>query len=408
VTGSKAPAGSKARDHDRQRSPEREPADERWQPDYPIDGQEPPIARRRLFARLSIDRLTKLSIVGMFLIAFVAALHFAAAFFMPVTLAFLFALTFSPVVRGGARIGIPAPLTALGIVLALFAGVAVAGYMLSGPVSGWINQAPAVIEQVSAKFERMNLPVDALMELSKDLEEAAQGGAEPGQQQVVVQTTNFLQSVASSLAFAGATIVITMVLLFFLLASGTHFYEKLVQSFSSMKAKKRALSIVYSVEKDVSRYLLTITVINTALGCVIAGAMALLGMPSPLLWGVGAMVLNFVPYLGALIGVVLSAFVALIVFDSVGQIVAVPLIYLAITSIEGQIITPLFVGRRLEINEVFVFLCVGFFGWLWGIVGALIAVPILVVIKTVADHAEGPNAISHFLTASIRKPQNED
>jgi predicted PurR-regulated permease PerM len=350
----------------------------------------------------TLDGLTKFAIVGLFVIASVAALHSAKTFLMPVVLAFLFALTFSPVVRFFVRLGVPAPLTALGIVLVLFSTVPVASYMLSGPVTTWIDRAPFLINEVSVKLESLDLPFETLMDLSRRMEEATQGDTRPGLERVVVQTSSFLETIAAGFAATGATIAITMVLLFFLLASGTHFYEKLVQSFSSMSEKKKALTIVYHVERDVSRYLFTITLINAGLGGAMAGAMYLLGMPNPLLWGVAAMVFNFVPYIGAVFGIALSALVALITYDTLGEIAMVPLVYAVLTAIEGQIVTPLFVGRRLEINAVFVFLCVGFWAWLWGIIGALIAVPVLVVVKTIADHSEERNAISHFLSASTR------
>jgi predicted PurR-regulated permease PerM len=357
------------------------------------------------FTKPSLDSLTRFCIVGLFIIAFVASLSAAQAFFMPVVLAFLFALTFSPVVRFFVRVGIPAPLTALGIVLCLFMTVAIGGYMLSAPLAGWIDRVPQLSAQISARLAELDLPLDRLRDMSRNMEQATQGEPEPGMQRVVVQTSSFLEMLAAGLASAGTVVAVTMVLLFFLLASGTLFYEKLVQSFSSMREKKKALTIVYSVERDVSGYLFTISLINAGLGLAIGGAMYLLGMPNPVLWGVAAAVLNFIPYLGALIGLALASLVSLITFDTLGEIVVVPIVYLMLTSIEGQIVTPLFVGRRLEINAVFVFLCVGFWAWLWGIVGALIAVPVLVVIKTIADHAEGHNTLAHFLSASTASPK---
>jgi predicted PurR-regulated permease PerM len=192
---------------------------------------------------------------------------------------------------------------------------------------------------------------------------------------------------------------VTLILLLFLLASGDMFYEKLVKSLPTLTDKKRGVRIARTVQREVSRYLLTISLINTGLGAVIAAGMLAIGMPNPVLWGVLAALLNFIPYLGSLLGIVLVGLVALVSFDAIWPALLAPLIYLACTAVEAQLVTPLVIGRRLEMNPVVIFLAIAFWGWLWGIVGALIAVPLLVILKVFADHVESLSAAGEFLSA---------
>ncbi len=197
----------------------------------------------------------------------------------------------------------------------------------------------------------------------------------------------------------GTSIAITFVLSLFLLASGTLFYEKIVQSFASLTEKKRALRIVYDVEREISRYLLTVALINGGLGVAVGLGLWAIGLPNPFVWGAAAALLNFLPYVGALATILFVAAIALVSFDSLSYAMLAPGWVIICNIIEGQVITPLIVGRRLEVNAVAIFIAVAFWSWLWGIVGALIAVPLLVVIKVFCDHFDGLRHVGNFLSA---------
>src|SRR5690606_7446562 len=220
-------------------------------------------------------------------------------------------------------------------------------------------------------------------------------------QKVVVQQPGLLARAAGGAMSVGSTAAITIVLLFFLLASGRLFYEKLVRILPTMTEKKRAIRVVYAVEEEVSGYLLTISAINAGLGVVIASVMWAIGMPNPILWGVMAAALNFVPYIGALVGAAVVAIVALVSFDTPGAALLPPFLYFLCTTIEGQFITPALLGRRLEMNTVAVFLAVAVWGWLWGVLGALMAVPILVSVRVLCDHFESLSSLGEFLGGRV-------
>lgn len=176
------------------------------------------------------------------------------------------------------------------------------------------------------------------------------------------------------------------------------FKEKLVRVMPSLEDKKQAIRIARQIERDVSGYLFTITMINAGLGVAIGLGLYVIGMPNALMWGVLAMLLNYVPYLGAACGIVAVAVAALISFDSYSQALIAPAIYVGANILESQFVTPTILGRRLTLNPVIIFISVGFWGWIWGVPGALMAVPLLIAFKVVCDHTERLAAIGEFLS----------
>jgi predicted PurR-regulated permease PerM len=189
----------------------------------------------------------------------------------------------------------------------------------------------------------------------------------------------------------------TTILLYFMLASGDLVLRKTVRVLPRLQDKKRAVDIFRQAERDISTYLVTITLVNITLGAVTAAAMYLLGMPNPVLWGVLAAVLNYVPYLGPLTTFGVIALVSLLTFDQLSEAILPPLVFLGLTSLEGQVLTPLFLGRRLTLNPVAVFLALLIWGWLWGIPGILLAVPLLATFKIFCDNIEPLAPIGEFL-----------
>lgn len=348
---------------------------------------------------MASDRVVRRLLLGIFLILTIYALYFARDFFLPVLLAFLLALTLSPIVRFLDRRGIAPALSATILVVASFSTLAVAGYLLSGPVVQMVTDAPSIGRELNERLSHLKAPLSRFMEASEEIEQVAEAGQEPGVQRVVVSQPGIVSRAASNLISAATTIAITFVLSLFLLASGSLFYQKIVQSFDLMSDKKRALRVVYDVEREISRYLLTVAIINICLGLCVGIGCLLLGMPNPLLWGVAAALLNFLPYVGSLIGIVLVGAIAIVTFDSLGYALLVPTMYIFFTVIEGQFITPLVVGRRLELNAVAVFIAIAFWSWLWGFAGALLAVPILVLVKVFCDHFDGLRHVGNFLAA---------
>ncbi len=349
-------------------------------------------------AALNIRRIRSMLAI-MFLLMTVYALYFGRDFFMPVILAFLLALTLTPIVRFLRKRGVPESVSATLLVLFSVGFMTTAGYLLSGPAIDLINNAPTIGQQVSEKLNHLRRPFEKFMKVSEQIGAMTEPAQEPGVSKVVVAQSGILSQAAGSVLSGVTSITIVFVLSLFLLASGTMFYVKIIQSFASLSEKKRALRVVYDVEREISHYLLTVTIINAGLGTVIGLGLWGLGMPNPLVWGAAAALLNFLPYVGALMTILLVAVIALISFDSISYALLAPGFVLLCDVVEGQLVTPMVVGRRLEINAVAIFIAIAFWSWLWGFVGALMAVPLLVVIKVFCDHFDGLRHVGNFLAA---------
>jgi predicted PurR-regulated permease PerM len=345
---------------------------------------------------------------GIFLIMAIYALYFAKDFFMPVVLAFLLTLTLTPIVRFLRKRGVPAPVSATLLVIGFGLGVALLGYLVSGPVMTLFDDAPRIGRELRQRLADIRAPLDRIVEASKQVDDVSNPVEQPGVQHVVVEQPGVLTRAASNLASVGTSAAITLILALFLLASGTLFYEKIVQSFPLLSDKKRALRVVYDVEREISRYLLTITLINCGLGVVVGSGLWAIGMPDPLVWGVAAALLNFLPYIGALTGIVTVGVISLVTFQSVGFALVAPLFYFGCTVLEGQFLTPTILGRRLELNSVSIFIALAFWTWLWGAIGTLIAVPLLVVIKVFCDHFERLQHLGNFLSAQHQLAEEEE
>ncbi|GLS40485.1 AI-2E family transporter [Mesorhizobium tianshanense] len=351
-------------------------------------------------------------LVGIFILMAIYALYFAKAFFMPVILAFLLALTLTPIVRFLRKHGMPDVISATLLVVLSVSVLAVAGYLLSGPVIDLINNTSSIGQQLTERLAQLRRPFERIVEISRQIEGLTEPSQEPGVQRVAIAQSmaqsGLLSQAASNLLSAGTSVLIVFVLSLFLLASGTMFYEKIVQSFPSLSEKKRALRVVYDVEREISHYLLTVAVINTCLGVVIGLGLWALGVPNPQVWGAAAALLNFLPYIGAAITITLVAIMALISFDSISYALLAPAFVILCDTVEGQFVTPTVVGRRLEINAVAILIAIAFWSWLWGFVGALLAVPLLVVIKVFCDHFDGLSHVGNFLAAQHTVIEDEE
>lgn len=331
--------------------------------------------------------------------------YFAKDLLLPIMLGFLIALTLSPLSRGLSRIGIPHWISAVGLIGVTAIAIAAIIFFTAGTVAGWMDSARSMGAELQIKLSGIFRQIETVRQASEDVAQMA--GADATVQEVVVKQPTLVDSAMSVVSNIGTTLAVALVLASFLLASGDMFYIKLVQSFQTMSGKKRALTMVYDIERRVSHYLLTITLINASLGICVGIALTLIGMPYAYIWGIAAFLLNFLPYLGAICGVAMVGALSIITFDSFSYALLAPLSYLALTTLEGNLVTPTLLGRRLELNTVAVFLTVVLWGWLWGIAGALVAVPFLVVFKVVSDNVESMKIIGNFLGAADEVVERE-
>lgn len=348
----------------------------------------------------------RVAVIGMFVLSLGAGLFFARSLLLPIFIATLLTLLLAPIVHVLERIRIPRAGGAGLVVAMLLALVGALGSYIYQPAEQWITDAPKQFRQLREKFEQIRQPMEAVQDATERISEAAAPATEAPPREVVIEQRSFLGAIGATQAYAVGTII-TVVLLFFLLASGDMFLRKLIRVIPNFRDKIVAVEIARSIQAQIARYFASITMINIGLGLVVTAAMHLLGMPTPALLGTLAAVLNFIPYIGSAIMTAVVALVAFISFDEPGQIVLVTLVYLTLTIVEGQLIQPLVLGQRLSMPPVVVFAWILLWGWLWGVGGVVIAVPLLVVLKICADHIPSWAPLAEFLGRELeRQPAN--
>ncbi len=332
------------------------------------------------------------------IIATFYTLYFARAFFLPVTFGLLLNLLLSPFVRTLKRARIPYPIGAAIVVLSIVAVVGVGGYFLADPAQEWVTKAPQSVAAANVKLRKLRRPMEQVTKSADQMARAATtGSSTPRVQEVTLAGPTLMDRFVGASATFLAGALEMLVLLYFLLASGDLFLQKLTKMLPEFRDKKKAVAIARETETSISMYLTTVTLINVFEGGVVTLVMWALGVPNPVLWGVLVFFLEFIPYLGALVMVGVLTLAALSTFDSVAHIVAVPASYLAINLLQAYLITPLLLGKRLTLNPVAILIGLILMWEIWGVAGAFIAVPLLATFKILCDHIETLAPVGEFL-----------
>jgi predicted PurR-regulated permease PerM len=342
--------------------------------------------------------IRSISITGIFLLSLLYSLYFAREFLLPVIVAFVLSFLLSPAVRGMTRLRIPQMIGAGIIIVGLLGASAYGIYRLSGPAQEWLQKAPTSFNTVRRKLQSLLEPVQKAQQTTAQIEKmAVLANKEKNVTTVEIKKPGlgefFFTGTQNFLIAAGVTIV----LLYFLLASGDLFLLKLVKVLPTLEDKKRAVEICREVERNISVYLWTITLVNSGLGLALAIAMHFLGMPNPALWGAMAAVFNYVPYLGAATGIISLGLASALTFNDPMKIFLPPATYFLLSVVEGNFIMPLALGRSLALNPVIIFIWLIFWGWVWGVPGAVLAVPLLAIMKIICDHLKPLSALGEFL-----------
>lgn len=342
-----------------------------------------------------------LALSGLLLIAVLTVLHLARGFALPVVAALILSLVFLPAVRAMKSIWIPAPLGAAIVVLGLVASFVFGVYNLAQPARDWLDKAPQGLREIALKLSDLSGKVSEVSKATDEVQQMTQDmtGGGDGSREVTMSTPTLAEALLDGARTFSLSAMSTLLLLYFLLASGDLFLRKTIAATPRLADKERAVDIATQVEAAVSRYLFAVTLINLALGGAVALALYLLGVPNPLLWGVMVAVLNFVPYLGEIAILGALTIVGLLTFDEVWRGLLVPGIFCILSAAERYVLTPMIVGRRLSLNPVVIVLSVLFWAAMWGIPGALLAVPILVTLKVLSDRVERLHVFGAFLGA---------
>ncbi len=402
-------------------------------------------------ARSSDRNRASASLVILASLGILFALYVARVVLFPVVLACIITLLLRPIIRRCHRHRIPQALSAALVLCFFLLLFGVTAAYLIVPARDWIQNAPAHMEVVGEKLSAVRDQFEEINEVSEKVREFADGesekedddededeeagaeeivGGEDGEEGNEESESTIATAIRgwtggsdesseaedrpvpveirqrrplSGLTLLSTTgdlvgaLVVTVVLSFFLLTTGDRLLNHTLQLISSFRDRRNVVAMVHEVEHGISTYLLTVSLINVGLGVVVAGAMWLLGVPNPMLWGAMACVLNFIPYLGAITGSIIVFLVAVYFFDSLAYAFLVPLTYSIITAMEGNLVTPMLLGRQMRLSPVVVFLSLLFWGWMWGVGGALLAVPILAVVKIALERFERTRPVSLLL-----------
>ena len=353
----------------------------------------------RRVERLSVERIAVA--VWLCTLLFIGyTLYLASGLLIPLTFALLLYLTMRPLVTRLRHWGLSPWLAAGAIMLSLAAAVGLVAFLILQPAQYWLSAGPENFKEVGGKLKSLTRPLDVVDNVEEQLDQLTreQEKAEDAPVQVQVTSPTFMDRETAlshtwqAALFLGGIGLVT----FFLLATGDELLKRLLRAMPSFGDRKKALSIIIDVQEAVGHYLAQITLINFCLGCAVGAMAYLMGMPTPLLWGVIAMTFNFIPYLGALAGVTIFFVAAAMEFE-LGYAALVAGLYLSFTTIEGNLITPTLLGRSLEVEPVVVLIAISVWGFLWGLPGVIMAVPLLVAIRLVCVRFEATHGVAILL-----------
>ena len=330
--------------------------------------------------------------------------HFA---FIPIALALLFALILSGPVEALYRLHFPRSLSAtiiLIVVLGLLAGVV---DLMWAPAQHWFAAAPQTMKVIRRRVSpamKFISHVEELRSSAGNIGAPAQSSAAPAAASAAGDNESGPVLILDATREAMISVLTFVIVTLFLLAGGPPMLARMTAAFVDDLNAGHVLAIIEKVRGEVGRFYVTTALINIGLGLATAGVMMLCGMPTPFLWGVIAAALNFIPYAGSTVTLILLTLVAFVTFDGIGHVLAVAGSYLLLAMLEGQIVQPLFVGRRLKINPLLIFLALWFGGLFWGIAGVVLATPALLTLKVVAEHAISGKSVMEFLGPNNQSP----
>jgi predicted PurR-regulated permease PerM len=336
-------------------------------------------------------------LTGILILLAAYTVYVSSPVLIPVTLAVLITMLLSPAVSLLEGLRVPRPLGAA-IAISILLGVLGGGaYGLSGPAQEWAQKLPQTGGKIDEMLRSIKKPFAQIEQAADHLSAATERRNATAPQKVQLEPPGLTERVAGGAAQLAAALFVIFVLVFFLLSSGDTFLRKLVSVIPTFADKKRAVETIRSIESDISFYLVMLLLINAGLGLGVALITAFLGIPDPLLWGALTLILSFAPYVGEMAITATLLIISMVTFDTLTKALIAPVFYIVLMS-AVHLTVPFIVRRRLLLNPVAVFIAIIFLGWIWGIPGALLAVPLLASCKIICERIEHLNAIAAFLT----------
>ena len=337
--------------------------------------------------------------IGLMVLGVIGFLYFARPVILPVFLACVAGMALKPLIRWLSDWHIPPALSSGVVICLLVSSIGIGFFQLGRPAMAWMNEAPQHMIEVRQRFQKLFPTLARFSQVAEAVNNLGVTDEEKKSAPTVELKSNrvptmFISWTGGFLAGAGETLV----LLYLLLASGDMFLQKLVRVMPTLTDKKSAVEISHEIQQNISKYRLSVSLINIGLGVVVSGGFFFMGVPNAAMWGTLVAILNFVPYFGPIAGIILLATVGLLTFDTLWQAILPPAWYLLLHLLGANLITPVLLGRRFTLNPVVIFVSLIFWTWLWGVPGALLSVPILVSVKVVCDRLPALSRVSELLT----------
>jgi predicted PurR-regulated permease PerM len=333
---------------------------------------------------------------GLFILAVLAAAYVASDLVLPLVFAIVLKLLLQPALRILVGLHVPRTIASLLLILALFGTIVGLGTVISGPARTWAAKLPEGIPRLEERLSFMRTPINTLRGFLQQVEDFGTTGPSPNAAAPALGPTLLSKLFTGARNFASGFFM-TVLFLFFLLVSGDIFLHRLVEILPRFRSKRQVVDISQQIESDVSAYLVTITIMNAAVGIATALAMWLTGVGDPILWGTVAFLLNYVPILGTALGVLIFLLAGLLTHDTLWQALLPAGLYFGFHLIEGETVTPMLLARRFTLNPVLVIISLVFWFWMWGIPGAILSMPMLAITKIICDRLQPLAAFGHFL-----------
>jgi len=333
---------------------------------------------------------------GLFGLALLTTAYVARDVVLPLIFAIVLNLLLQPALRVLRGVHIPRLFAAMLLILALFGTIVGLGAAISGPAGTWAAKLPEGIPRLQERLSFMRTPINTLQSFLQQVESF--GGTGPSQNAAApTQGPTLLATLFTGTRNFASAFFTTVLFLFFLLLTGDVFLHRLVEILPRFRNKRQVVEIAQQIERDISAYLVTITIMNAGVGIAMALAMWLTGVGDPILWGTVAFLLNYVPILGTALGVVVFLFAGLLTNDLLWQALLPSGLYIVLHLIEGETLTPMILAKRFTLNPVLVIISLVFWFWMWGIAGAILSVPMLAITKIICDRVRPLAAFGHFL-----------
>jgi predicted PurR-regulated permease PerM len=344
------------------------------------------------------SKFSTLPATGLFVLAIFYTLFFASEFFLPIVLALLVSLLLLPCVRLLRKIGIPESLGAAVTIILLVIVLLGLGSLVIQPSAAFLSDFPTYAAKIRDRISGLSGPLTQLAEISKQIDQMTTANQSPGML-VTLKQQGVLQILFSQTPAIFAKIIVVVVLSYFLLTHGEVLLRKTVRVLPTFEDKRRVVEIAREIEISLSRYLVSVTILNLALGFCVGLAAGVLELHNPLMWGGIAFLLNYVPFIGSACGIFLIGIASLVQFDQVWYACIPPFAYLVLNALESNFVTPHVLGRWMTLNLIAIIISFLFWGWLWGVPGMLLAVPILASTKIICDHIVKLAPFGEFLGA---------